>query len=76
MIKIKVCINKLEGRTQQRKSMKLKSLFLEKINKIEKPPVGLIEKKVRRHILQIVKRVMRKYYEQIYVNKIDNLDET
>ena len=71
------------------KIKKTKSLFFEKINKIDKPLARLIKKK--REKTQInrirnekgkvttdtaeIQRLMGGYYKQLYVNKIDNLEE-
>ena len=66
-----------------------KSWFFEKINKIDKTLTRLIKKKrdmteinknrnERREIKTDTKeipRIVRKYYEQIYANKLDSLDE-
>ena len=68
---------------------KIKSLFFEKINKIDKPLAKLIKKKkgggggektqinkIRNYKiekLQQTMQIIRDYYEQLYVNKMDNL---
>ena len=67
---------------------KTKSWFFEKINKINKPLARLIKKKRKNQINKIrsekgevttdnaeIQRSTRDCYEQLYGNKIDNLEE-
>ena len=70
------------------KITKTKSLFFEKINKIDKPLASLIKKKTEKPKLQNLKwkrrgynrqckntKIIRDYYEQLYGNEMDNLEE-
>ena len=66
-----------------------KSWFFEQINKIDKPLTRLIKKKgemiqinkIRNERGEVttdtirIKRIVRKYYEQLYANQLDNLDK-
>ena len=89
IIKIRSEINEEEMKETIAKIKKSKSWFFEKINKIDKPLARLIKKK--REMTQInrirnekgevttdtaeIQRIMKDYYKQLYVNKMDNLEK-
>ena len=89
IIKIRSEINEKEMKEMIAKINKTKSLFFEKINKIDKPLARLIKRKrektqinrIRNEKGEVktdtaeIQRIMRDYYKQLNANKMDNLEE-